>query len=137
MDRKRQFSAFVASGGDPRPSIVGSLEFAREYLVSTNLDERLRVKAMVVIEELVSNCLRYGSVAADISMQFSLEQAGDTLIFELEDNGPPFDPTCDTKIAGPDPKTGGSVGLAIVRAWAADMRYARCGGSNALKVIIA
>ena len=136
MDRKRQFSAFVASGGDPRPSIMGSLEFAQDFLASTNLDERLRVKAMVVIEELVSNCLRYGGAAADISMHFSLEQAGETLIFELEDNGPAFDPTCDTKFEGPDPKTGGSVGLAIVRAWAAEMRYARRGAANTLKVII-
>ncbi len=136
MDRSRRFSAFVASGRDPRSTIVEALEFAREFLRQSCLDESACVKASIIIEELVSNCLRYGGASSDVSLWLSLDDTGDAVIVELEDDGPPFDPTDTTRFAGPDPETGGGVGLAIVRTWGEDITYRRNDNRNLIRLTV-
>ncbi|WP_299193588.1 ATP-binding protein [uncultured Erythrobacter sp.] len=136
MDRRRRFSAFVASGRDPRSTILQALQFAREFLPESCLDERARVKAAIIIEELVSNSLRYGGQANDLSLWLSLDDTGDAVVLELEDDGAPFDPTCEDSFAGPNPETGGGIGLAIVRAWGEDLTYARRSDRNCLQLTI-
>ncbi len=136
MNPTKRFSAHLADGCDPGPVIVGSLEFARELLANTSLDERARVKAMVVIEELVSNCLRHGGASGDISMQLLLSEVSGALQVTLEDTGPVFDPTEADRTPGPDPETGGSVGLAIVRNWSEGLSYSRKGAINRVTLAI-
>ncbi len=140
MDQSRRFSAFVASGRDPRPTIREALEFARDYLTQSCLDERAYVKAAIIVEELISNCLRHGGGAQDLSVSLVLEDIGDAIVLEVEDDGPAFDPTTGAgfsdDFAGPDPETGGGIGLAIVRAWGEDIAYTHNGQRNILRLTI-
>ena len=136
MDRRRRFSAFVASGRDPRSTILQALQFARDFLPESCLEERGRVKAAIIVEELISNCLQYGRAGNDLALLLSLEDTGDEVLLELEDDGVAFDPTDAAGFAGPDPETGGGIGLAIVRAWGQDITYSRRGDRNHLRLKI-
>lgn len=140
MDHRRRFSAFVASGRDPRSTILEALEFARDFLPAASLDERSRIKVAIIVEELVSNSLRHGAGERDISLLLSLDDRGGAVELEIEDDGEPFDPTGgpknDMRFSGPDPHSGGGVGLAIVHAWGEGITYSRSGGRNLLRMII-
>jgi signal transduction histidine kinase len=136
MDHPRRFSAFVASGRDPRSTILEALEFARDFLPGSSLDERSRIKVAIIVEELVSNTLRHGAGDRDISLWLSLDDKGGAVGLEIEDDGEPFDPTSGLRFSGPDPTTGGGIGLAIVRAWGEDITYTRASGRNLLRMTI-
>jgi len=136
MDHRRRFSAFVASGRDPRSAILQALEFARDFLPHSSLDERARVKAAIIVEELVANSLRHGSADRDLSLWLSLDDVGDGVMVEMEDDGAAFDPASRANFEGPNPHTGGGVGLAIVRAWGEDISYTRAGNRNLLRLRI-
>ena len=136
MDRQRRFCAFVARGHDPHPTILNALEFARDFLQVSSLNEQGRVKAAIVVEELVSNMLRHGGEGQDIALELSLTETEDGVEVAVEDDGTPFDPVNDTLFRGVDPKTGGGVGLAIVRAWGEEIRYSRNAERNHLMLMI-
>lgn len=136
MNRKNSFSAFVAQGKNPRPTILEALRFAQDFLAESCLEERLRVKGAVIVEELISNSLHYGGAKNDVSLCLTLTDNGKNVELVLEDNALQFDPTKATKFIGPDPISGGSVGLAIVRNWSDDLRYTRKEERNHLSLII-
>ena len=136
MEHRRRFSAFVASGRDPRSTIVEALEFARDFLPQSSLDERSRIKVAIIVEELVSNALRHGAGERDMALCLTLADRDGAIALEIEDDGEPFDPTSGLHFNGPDPKTGGGIGLAIVRAWGDEITYARSGGHNVLRMVI-
>ena len=136
MDRRRRFSAFVAAEREPRATILESLAFTREFLEGTGLDETARNRTAIVVEELVSNTLRHGGRDHDINLWMSLEDARHAVRLTIEDDGKGFDPTASSSFAGPDPHSGGSIGLAIVRAWAQDMDYRRIAERNVLNLSI-
>ena len=136
MDRKRRFSAFVARDRDPRSTIIEALQFVRDFLPGSSLDERARIKAVIIVEELVSNVLRHGGNGRDVSLTMVLDDVEDGVALDLEDDGAPFDPTSATEFDGPDPRTGGGIGLAIVRTWGEDISYTRAGERNVLRLTI-
>lgn len=136
MDQRRRFSAHVANGRDPHSAILEALQFARDFLPQSSLDERAQNRAAIIIEELVSNVLRHGGGRGDHSLWLSIEDGNGSLTLEIEDDGIAFDPSAPNVFDGPDPKTGGGIGLAIVRAWASDVTYARNGERNVLKLTI-
>ena len=136
MDRRRRFSAFVAGGHDPRPTILHALEFCRDFVTGSCLDERARVKAAIIVEELVSNLLRHGGKDKDIALCLQVADHADGVSFEIEDDGAAFDPLADNSAGGIDPVSGGGVGLAIVRAWGEDLHYSRRAERNRLTLMI-
>lgn len=136
MDQRRRFSARVAKGRDPHSTILEALQFARDFLPHSSLDESGQNRAAIVIEELVSNILRHGGGRADHSLWLSIEDANGALAVEIEDDGIAFDPSAANPFDGPNPKTGGGIGLAIVRAWGTDITFARNGDRNLLKLTI-
>lgn len=136
MDHRRRFSAFVASERDPRPTIVEALEFVREVLSTTTCDEHTRSKVAIVVEELLSNTLRHGGENRDISLALTLEDKGSMVELEVEDDASPFDPSRATDFTGPDPHTGGGIGLAIIRAWGEDISYNRRENRNILRLTL-
>ena len=136
MDHRRRFSARVASGRDPRSTILGAIDFAREFLPETSLDERARVKVAIIVEELVSNALRHRSGVQDLALWLTLDDTGDAVTLELEDDGAAFDPMTASRPNGPDRDTGGGIGLSIIRAWGEDITYARSGDRNVVRMNI-
>jgi signal transduction histidine kinase len=137
MDDRRRFSAFVAKGQDPRSAILQATQFAREFLVGRNLDARTEVKVAIIVEELVANVLRHGGTGRDLSLWLLLVEEEGAIRLELEDDGSPFDPLAMGRFSGPDPVTGGGIGLAFVRAWGEDIAYRRVGERNRLELRIA
>ena len=113
-----------------------ALQFARDFLPESCLEERACVKAAIIVEELISNCLHHGGRATDIAVWVSLTDTGNAVELVIEDNGAAFDPTQSPEIAGPNPQTGGGVGLAIVSAWGTDIHYQRKGDINTLRLMI-
>ena len=136
MDRRRRFSAFVASGHDPRPTILHALEFSRDFLTGSCLDERARVKGVVIVEELASNLLRHGGRGKHIALTLLMADKPDGVAVEIEDDGTAFDPLEQTPMTGIDPVSGGGVGLAIVRAWGEELNYTRRADRNRLTLMI-
>ena len=92
------------------------------------------VKTLIVVEELVSNVLRHSDPAEDVNMTLSLDAEDGAILVELDDDSVEFDASRQLQFTGPDPSEGGSVGLAIVRAWGHDLRYERCDDRNQLKL---
>ena len=136
MEHRRRFSAFVASGDNPRPAIVEATEFARELLTGTGLSDRIRVKTLIIVEELVSNVLRHSDPARDVNLTLSLDTENEAITLEIDDDSVAFDASLEHAFSGPDPVEGGSVGLAIVRAWSQNITYRRSGDRNRLTLTI-
>ena len=136
MDHRRRFSAFVAKGEEPRDAILGALEFTTQFLPETSIKERARIKAAVIVEEIVSNSLRHGGKDRDLNIGLTLDDIGDALVIEMEDDGAEFDSSDSQEFDGPDPHTGGGIGLAIVRAWGEDITYTRTRERNLLRLTI-
>lgn len=132
MDDRRRFSAFVAKGGDPAPTIDHSLQFARKFLADHRVDARLQVKLAIVVEELVTNALRHGGAEQDLSFSLALSEELGSITLEIEDDGVPFNPLTVPPITGPDPETGGGIGIAIIQAWSENPAYSRSKESNSL-----
>lgn len=136
MDHRRRFSAFVAHGHDPRPTIVEALEFVRAFLPHSALEERAQIKLLIVVEELVANTLRHGGRDGDVAFCFVLEDQGEAVAVELEDDAPPFDPVSAPEFTGPDMHTGGGVGLAIIRTWGETITYTRHDDRNRVRLTV-
>lgn len=136
MDDRRRFSAFVPKGQDPRCAILQALEFTREFLTGRNLDPRLEAKVAIIVEELVANVLRHGASGRDVSLWLQLCEENGSIRLDMEDDGAPFDPTITSAFTGPDPRTGGGIGLAFVLAWGEDIAYARKGERNTLSLMV-
>lgn len=134
MDHRRRFSAFVAKGQDPHSTILQANRFAREFLETRKLDARVQMKLAIIVEELVSNALRHRDTDHDLSLALLLHDEGNAVAVEMDDDGAPFDPSNSANFAGPDPVTGGGIGLAMVRAWGEDIDYARSNERNVLRL---
>lgn len=124
----------MASGQDPRPAIVEAIEFAREFMAEVSSLPKATVKTLIVVEELVSNVLRHSDPAQGVNLTLSLDAEDGAILVELDDDSVEFDASRQLEFAGPDPVQGGSVGLAIVRAWGHDLRYQRSEDRNRLKL---
>ena len=115
--------ATVAPDGSPSARIVLMRGFDERGIVFyTNYQSR---KA----EELAANAARHGGASA-VNVELSALDEGVSLRFE--DDGAPFDPTARSGFVGPDPQTGGGVGLELVLRWCEALAYAREGATNRL-----
>lgn len=136
MEHRRRFSAFVASGQSPRPTIVEATDFARELVNQSGLSDKTKVKTLIVVEELVSNVLRHSDPAQDVHLTLCLDTEKDAITVEIDDDSVAFDASLEHAFSGPDPIEGGSVGLAIVRAWSENITYVREGNRNRLTLTV-
>ena len=134
MEHKRRFSAFVAKDCNCAPTIRQALQFARDFLAVDDFDPRLEVKLAIVVEELVTNALHHGGKGQAFTLSLELAVEEGVIRLSMEDNGPVFNPLAVPPVKGPDPKTGGGIGLAIVHAWAMESSYSREPGLNLLRL---
>ena len=87
---------------------------------------------MVVVEELVANVLRHGSLESGVQLQLWLSPASSGVMLEIHDDGTAFDPTLDFRFSGPDATTGGGTGLEIAKSWVSNFQYRREDSQNRL-----
>ncbi|SKA94742.1 Histidine kinase-like ATPase domain-containing protein [Paucidesulfovibrio gracilis DSM 16080] len=113
---------------------------AEGFMASCGLPERTRFTAHMVIEELVTNCIKYSFPQGEehlIRLSLQVEPAALRLI--IADDGNPFDPRtapascldcslCDAPVGG--------LGLSMVRSVARDFRYCRRNGQNHIELVL-
>ncbi|MEP0393479.1 MAG: ATP-binding protein [Erythrobacter sp.] len=136
MGQWRRFSAFVTKDSNCAIPIAHSLRFARSFLEDLDCKPRLKIKLVILVEELVTNSLRHGGKSQDLALLLILQGNEDVITVEMVDDGPKFDPFTVAPITGPDPATGGGIGLAIINTWGEDAVYSRASGSNHLKLTL-
>ena len=136
MGHRRQFSAFVTKDSNPSVATRHALKFAREFLAEHEYEPRLQVKLAIIVEELVTNALQHGGKFQDLSLLLDLCPREGCVELKLEDNGPAFDPLAVPPVKGPDPRSGGGIGLAIVQAWAEEAQYTRSPRVNVLELTL-
>ena len=105
-------------------------------MTEAGLSAKAKVKTLIVVVELVSNVPRHKDPTHGVDLALSLDMNNDAVVVELDDDSVAFDASLEQVFAGPDPDQGGSVGLAIVRAWGRDIRYTRKGGRNSLTLTV-
>ena len=134
MGAGKRFSARVSAGDDPAKASLAALIAAEDFATDEDLDARVRARLAVVVEELVSNAVRHGAQGGPIALELGMTVNADEIAIMLEDDGIAFDPTQDRGFSGPDAKSGGGVGLALVRAWTTAFRYDRVNDRNRLEL---
>lgn len=101
---------------------------------------RFALRVRLVIEELVTNTIKYGYDDANehrISLVLTLDKPAR---LRIEDDGHPFDPTVQT-LATPlnaalEERPIGGLGLHMVRAETTSLSYQRCDGINRLDLVL-
>ena len=136
-----QLSLAVTATPETLQGIVAEIEAmgARE-----NWSPELVFKVNLVLEELVLNIGQHGAgpgenAAGVNSVEIRLGSEPDRLIFEIVDDGTPFDPLQDAPqpdlaAALQDRRVGG-LGLHLVRSVVDRMEYKRAAGKNHLTLI--
>jgi anti-sigma regulatory factor (Ser/Thr protein kinase) len=106
-----------------------SADDLRSALDASGVSGRARHQVELVFEEVVTNIIRHGYAdGRDHVIEVSLTRAGDAIVVTFEDDGRPFDPL--QQPSPPVPRTievapVGGLGIHLVRAAAADLRYER------------
>lgn len=100
------------------------------------LDGELQMNLNLVLEEMVSNIIRYAyPQAADNSIGLKAESDGKQITLTLTDQGREFDPTqmgdLDTDVNPAERKTGG-MGIFIVKNMMNQVTYQRVNGKNVI-----
>jgi anti-sigma regulatory factor (Ser/Thr protein kinase) len=102
---------------------------------------RLPIKAVsdvcIVLDELLSNVIKYGFKVNRGQIDLSLSLSGDELTAAIVDDSPPFN-----VLDAPEPQTGlpaaerpvGGLGIHIVKQLSDEIRYSRSGGQNHLLI---
>lgn len=130
-------SAQLAEGEDSGPTIAAALAAARDFAQGAGLAEETRAKLLVIVEELVANCVDHGRNGRTFSVKLHMRSLDEGLVELLfEDDGIAFDPTKSSEFSGPNADTGGGVGLELVKAWAREFTYENKGGRNCLRVAL-
>lgn len=134
MATRKRFSVEVLPNAEPGPVIIDLLAGAAEFAAVAKLAPRDSERLAIVIEELTSNCMRHGARACGLQVALTLSMEPDSLKVLVIDDGMPFDPTARAPFRGPDPQTGGGVGLELVKTWCDQVVYRREGQTNRLEL---
>ena len=137
MGAAKRFSARISADEDTAIAVSAALAAAEEFAADANLGEGAAARLAVVVEELVSNAVRHGADGRETEIGLLIEGEGDAIRIAFEDDGVAFDPTAQRDFNGPDPQTGGGVGLALVSEWASEFAYSRADGRNRVTLLLA
>lgn len=125
------FSHTLTGGRAGFPALMDALE---GYFAARHAPQAAIAALMVAVDEVVSNILNHGGEA--LAVRVSAGAGGAAAWVEVEDDGPPFDPTAaaspDTGLALEDREVGG-LGIHLVRKLADEVAYERRGERNRLR----
>jgi anti-sigma regulatory factor (Ser/Thr protein kinase) len=111
---------------------------AEAWLVEQQVSFEAMYLVSLAIEELVTNCIKYGYKDSNShTIDFLLRVDGETLRLEVIDDGNPFNPLeaprPDLSLP-PEQRPIGGLGLHLLRELADEMRYERRDGTNRLSL---
>lgn len=129
----------------PMVADIGGLEIARlqarQFLENNAVDEHALAAVELVLEECISNTLRYGyDDGAPHSIEIDLQIDLDEVQVLIVDDGKPFDPLEGDAVLLPDSLDDaqvGGLGLLMIRNTASRMSYERRDGRNRFLLTIA
>lgn len=137
MAMRKRFSVAMSLNVDASALIRQLLAETAAFAAEAKLAPRDRERLAIVIEELASNAARHGAGEGGLQMAVTLSEQPEGIEITIDDDGAPFDPTARRLFSGPDPQTGGGVGLALVQAWCDPIVYLRDGQTNRLELRLA
>ena len=105
------------------------------------LDERRAYLLGLVLEEMISNIIKYGYDDSGIhEIEVMIRWGGSEIAVELSDDGHPFDPVCHRGLensATPlEQRRIGGLGIHLVRHMSENITYRRENGRNILQILI-
>jgi anti-sigma regulatory factor (Ser/Thr protein kinase) len=111
-------------------AVAAAIGLARRFAV--DMPPRDADRLAIIVEELVENLVEHAAQPPGAVIRLALWMEAQRLWLQLVDEAPPFDP----RHAGvtPIPARGGSVGLALVRAWTQIESYDSADGRNVLRL---
>ncbi len=126
----RQGSAPAGDG-----ALARIMEDARKFAADEIVDETLRSRFLIVVEEIVLNILLHGRADPESPISWRFSDREGIAEMQFEDSGIAFDPAKhaaiepETALSIEDAREGGQ-GLPIIRAWCRITSYRRTGGRN-------
>lgn len=111
---------------------------AEAWLVEQQVSFEAMYLVSLAIEELVTNCIKYGyQDSNNHTIDFLLSVSEGTLRLDVIDDGSPFNPLEATRpdlSLPPEKRPIGGVGLHLLRELADEMNYERKDGTNRLRL---
>lgn len=116
------------------------IEFAEKFAARHGLAAPERARLLIILEELFTNAVRYGypQGGEEGRIEVELAAAPGQIAIDFSDDGRPFDPLKHDLPALdhlPQERSGGGVGLRIVRSLVNEARYSRNAGRNRLRLV--
>lgn len=113
-------------------------EAASRWLEQRQTSAELRYFANLAIEEIVTNCIKYGyNDTKDHVIEITLTFSGGALVITILDDGQPFDPLAapapDLHI-DPEERPIGGLGIYLLRQMSDRMEYRRDGDKNRITI---
>jgi len=118
--------------------VMRAVAALREFGQARQVAEKTLFGLALALGECASNIVNHG-LRRDARQTFRviLEHKGSSMVIELRDRGPEFDPTQASVIekdASDDDRPPGGWGIRLARHYTDEMRYAREGGENVLRL---
>jgi len=127
-----------------RMSVLGdALAFVTGYAAASKLSERDLLRLQLVVEELFTNTIMHGyGKECDEPIEIGLHAAPRQVTVVYEDAADTYDPAralaaARAQVTGPlEQRPVGHLGVHLVAAIVDDMRHARVGGRNQLRIVM-
>ena len=116
--------------------VMRAVEALKDFCRGRKIPKNAAFGLALALEESGSNIVNH-ALQRDPRQKFQLavEHAGDSVIIELRDRGPAFDPTrAPAAIGADDDRAPGGWGVALVRRYMDEIHYLRDGGENVLRL---
>jgi sigma-B regulation protein RsbU (phosphoserine phosphatase) len=117
--------------------VMRGVEALRGFAAAQGVPDEMAFGLTLALEECGSNIVTHALKRdAQRTFQVVLERTGDSLVIELRDDGPEFDPTAAApgKPQAEDDDVPGGWGIELVRRNVDDIRYRREAGKNVLRL---
>jgi serine/threonine-protein kinase RsbW len=116
-------------------NVMRGVEQLQQLCREQHVPEKATYALMLAVEELASNIVNHAYQRdATQTFRLTMQHHGDHLLVELRDRGPAFDPL---QAAPPDlneERDTGGLGVHLVRHYIEELRYARIGDENVLRL---
>jgi len=119
-------------------AVSSANETASRWLADHNAPPEVQYLANLAVEELITNCIKYGyEDAADHIIEVKLQISGNELALTVIDDGRPFNPL---ELPEPDihlpieERPIGGLGIYLLRRMSDHMDYVRAAGKNCVRL---
>jgi anti-sigma regulatory factor (Ser/Thr protein kinase) len=117
--------------------VMRAVEAMQEFARAQGMPEKMIFGLALALEECGSNIVNHALQRdGGKTFQVTAQRLGNRFVMELRDNGPAFDPTAAAprKSQAEDDDLPGGWGIELVRRYTDEIRYAREGGENVLRL---